>query len=96
MKNAFLNSLLAGVFISIGGTVFVSLASGGNKIEGAIFFAIALLSICMLGLFLFTGKVGYMVEDHSKTAILSLLCGMYKKYNKLANKTKKKPTHKIN
>ncbi|MBO5374394.1 MAG: formate/nitrite transporter family protein [Clostridia bacterium] len=76
MKNAFLNSLLAGVFISIGGTVFVSLASGGNKIEGAILFAVALLSICMLGMFLFTGKVGYMVEDHSKTAILSLLCGL--------------------
>lgn len=76
MKNAFLNSLLAGVFISIGGTVFISLASGGNKIEGAIFFAVALLSICMLGLFLFTGKVGYIVEDHSKNAILSLLCGL--------------------
>ena len=75
-KNAFINSLLAGVFISIGGTVFVSLASTGNKIEGAIFFSIALLSICMLGLFLFTGKVGYMVEDHSKNAVLALLCGL--------------------
>ena len=75
-KNAFLNSLLAGVFISVGGTVFVSLASTGHKIEGAIFFAIALLSICMLGLYLFTGKVGYMVEDHSKNAFLALLCGL--------------------
>lgn len=76
IKNAFLNSLLAGVFISIGGTVFISLASTGNKLAGAILFAIALLSICMLGLFLFTGKVGYMVEDHSKNAILALLCGL--------------------
>ena len=76
LKNAFLNSLLAGVFISVGGTVFVSLASTGHKIEGAIFFAIALLSICMLGLYLFTGKVGYMVEDHSKNAFLALLCGL--------------------
>ena len=76
LKNAFINSLLAGVFISVGGTVFVSLASTGSKIEGAIFFSIALLSICMLGLFLFTGKVGYMVEDHSKNAILALLCGL--------------------
>ena len=76
IKNAFLNSLLAGVFISIGGTVFVSLAMGGHKIEGAIFFAIALLSICMLGLFLFTGKVGYIVDDHSKNSILALLCGL--------------------
>lgn len=76
MKNAFLNSLLAGVFISIGGTVFISLANSGNKIAGAIFFAIALLSICMLGLFLFTGKVGYIVEDYSKKSILSLLCGL--------------------
>ncbi len=76
LKNAFFNSLLAGVFISIGGTVFVSLASTGHKIEGSIFFAIALLSICMLGFYLFTGKVGYMVEDHSKNAILALLCGL--------------------
>ena len=76
MKNAFLNSFLAGVFISIGGTVFISLASGGNKLAGAILFAVALLSICILGLFLFTGKVGYMVEDHSKPAILALLCGL--------------------
>ena len=76
MKNAFLNSLLAGVFISIGGTVFISLANGGNKLAGSVFFAVALLSICMLGLFLFTGKVGYMVEDHSKNAVLCLLCGL--------------------
>ena len=76
MKNAFLNSFLAGVFISIGGTVFISLASAGNKLAGAIFFAVALLSICILGLFLFTGKVGYIVEDHSKNAVLALLCGL--------------------
>ncbi len=76
MKNAFLNSFLAGVFISIGGTVFISLASTGNKLAGAILFAVALLSICILGLFLFTGKVGYIVEDHSKNAILALLCGL--------------------
>ncbi len=76
MKNAFLNSFLAGVFISIGGTVFISLASAGNKLAGAILFAVALLSICILGLFLFTGKVGYMVEDHSKNAVLALLCGL--------------------
>lgn len=76
MKNAFLNSLLAGVFISIGGTVFISVAKGGDKVMGSIFFSVALLSICMLGLFLFTGKVGYIVEDYSKKAILSLLCGL--------------------
>ena len=76
IKNAFINSILAGVFISVGGTVFVSLASAGNKIEGSIFFAVALLSICMLGFYLFTGKVGYMVEDHSKNAVLALLCGL--------------------
>ena len=76
IKNAFLNSLLAGVFISIGGTVFISLAKDGNKLAGAILFAVALLSICMLGLFLFTGKVGYMVEDHSKNAVLALIAGL--------------------
>ena len=39
---------------------------------GACLFAVALLGICSKGYALFTGKVGYLVEDHSPRAISSL------------------------
>jgi len=69
LKRALGLSFAAGVFISIGGAVFLSC---DNKYLGAVFFCVALLSICMLGLFLFTGKVGYLVHDHSGKAFLEL------------------------
>jgi formate/nitrite transporter FocA (FNT family) len=78
-KNTFLSSFLAGLFISIGGFVFLSLASGGDamqKVIGAIFFCVGLISICMFGLYLYTGKVGYIVEDHSVKNILTVLVGI--------------------
>jgi formate/nitrite transporter FocA (FNT family) len=82
VKNTLLNSFLAGLFISIGGTVFIACALNGgenafiHKVIGSIMFCIALLSICMMGLYLFTGKVGYIVNDHSKKNILAVLLGL--------------------
>ncbi|MBQ7821682.1 MAG: formate/nitrite transporter family protein [Clostridia bacterium] len=62
----------AGVMIGIGGTVNLKL--GG--LEGAVLFAVALLTICMLGLHLFTGKVGAVVysENKKQDAPLLLTC----------------------
>ena len=62
-------SLAAGVMIGIGGTV--NLKRGG--VEGAVFFAVALLTICMLGLHLFTGKVGAIVYSENKKQDAPLL-----------------------
>ncbi|MBO5212116.1 MAG: formate/nitrite transporter family protein [Clostridia bacterium] len=85
IKNTLLSSFLSGLFISIGGTVFIACAStlnssGGSefthKIIGSVMFCVALLSICMLGLYLFTGKVGYLVNDHSKDAIKAIITGL--------------------
>ena len=42
-------SLAAGVFISIGGTVFLSCE---DRVVGAVLFSVGLLSICCMGLFL--------------------------------------------
>lgn len=70
---AFLLAIAAGIFIGIGGTVLLSLE---NRIVGSILFSVALLSICMLGLYLFTGKVGYLVNNHTATDILSVLAGL--------------------
>jgi len=47
----------AGIAIGIGGAVFLSL---DNKIAGALFFSLGLLTVVSNGLALFTGKVGYL------------------------------------
>ena len=59
----------AGVLIAIGGCVYLSC---DNKYIGAALFAVALLGICSKGYALFTGKVGYLVEDHSAQALSAL------------------------
>ncbi len=64
----------AAIMISIGGSVF--LACGDNKYYGAILFSVALLSICYLGLYLYTGKIGYLVEDHSPKNLAMLGIGL--------------------
>lgn len=51
----FTKAFLAGLMISIGG--FVNLSLGG--IAGALFFAVGLYAICALELNLYTGKIGF-------------------------------------
>lgn len=57
---AFLRAFLAGVSIGIGGTVFLSCE---NRYVGSFLFAIGLFLIFSYGLNLFTGKVGYALEN---------------------------------
>lgn len=67
-----LSGFLAGICISIGCNVYLY---SDNNIIGAILFAVALLSICSLKLSLYTGKIGFVIDKHSKTDILNLfLC----------------------
>lgn len=54
----FLLAVLAGAAIGVGGTVFLSVE---NRLAGALLFAVGLYIICVHGLSLFTGKVGYLV-----------------------------------
>lgn len=81
-KNAFFAAIAAGIFIGIGGTVLLSLKDAASPIAGlyniigACAFTIALLCICMMGLYLFTGKVGFLVYDHSGTNILTVVSGL--------------------
>lgn len=64
----FVNSILAGALIAIGGAVFLSCES---KPLGALFFSLGLLTIVTRGFYLFTGKAGYAVEQ--KPAYLGFL-----------------------
>lgn len=62
--------IFAGIMIGIGGVVFLSL---DNKILGATFFAIGLLSICMFDMYLYTGKIGYVISNKLSYVILLIL-----------------------
>ena len=75
MLNTLAKSFSAGILIAIGGSVFLATE---NRVAGSVLFSVALLSICYLGLFLFTGKIGFFPEDVSlqNAARLTLgLCG---------------------
>lgn len=71
-----ISSVLAGIMIAIGGSVYVPLAAEGGvqKIAGAIFFAIGLFSVLLFRFHLFTGKVCYVCQR--KDPPLRRLCEM--------------------
>ena len=73
MRKNILGGLSAGILISIGGTVFLSCE---NRYVGAILFSVALLCICIKGYLLFTGRVGFMPQNHAKADWNALLLGL--------------------
>ncbi|MDO5445524.1 MAG: formate/nitrite transporter family protein [Eubacteriales bacterium] len=66
-------SICAGFMIAAGGSVFLACDS---KYAGAVFFSVALLCICYMGYYLYTGKIGYFVTDHSLNNAKTLLVGL--------------------
>lgn len=54
----FIKGIYAGIMIAIGGIVYLSVE---NNIVGSFLFSIGLLTVCMYGLNLYTGKVGYIL-----------------------------------
>ncbi len=53
-----IKSIFAGIMIGIAGTVYLRV---DNNLFGAFLFSIGLLVICMYGMNLFTGKIGYIL-----------------------------------
>ena len=53
-----IKGIYAGIMIGIGGCAYLSLE---NSIAGSFFFSIGLLMICMYGMNLYTGKIGYIL-----------------------------------
>lgn len=74
MLKTFRESLCAGILITIGGTAFLSCE---NKTVGAVLFSVALLCICYKSYYLFTRKIGYIVEQHTKQDFLNLDVGLF-------------------
>lgn len=80
MLKKILSGLSSGILISIGGAVFLSCGADGNtygKYIGAVLFTVALLCICIKGYTLYTGKIGFIVEEHGKEYFSSLLLGLF-------------------
>lgn len=67
----FLKAAAAGITIGIGGAVYLTLE---NRVIGAVLFGVGLYTIVLNGLFLYTGKVGYLISAKDKKAyILQLI-----------------------
>ena len=73
LRQALWGGIASGMMVGIGGTVYLSCE---NKIVGAVLFAVALLVICILGLYLYTGKIGLFIENPSKKSAAALAVGL--------------------
>lgn len=69
LRKPFFGGIAAGLLISIGGAVYLACDS---KYVGAVLFSVALLSICYKGYYLYTGKIGFVTENHKASDIASL------------------------
>lgn len=68
--SVFLSAVGAGLAISVGGTVYLSVE---NKIVGSLLFAVGLYAIVLNGLYLYTGKIGYLPGQEAKKAYAGML-----------------------
>ena len=66
----FIKAILAGAAISVGGIVFLSC---DVKYVGAFLFSTGLVTVCMFGFNLYTGKIGYVLENDRVFFIDTLL-----------------------
>ena len=65
-----LRAILAGIMISIGGTIYLMM---DRSPLGAFLFSIGLFMICVNGYNLYTGKIGYLIDNKFKYLIELLL-----------------------
>ena len=72
--DVFKKAMLAGFCISIGAAIYLSCTS---KIVGAVMFAVGLFAICVFGLNLFTGKIGYVIATRNRPGCLLIWLGNF-------------------
>ena len=72
LKSAFWGGIASGMLVGIGGAVYLSCE---NKVVGAVLFSVALLCICLLGFYLYTGKIGLFIEKPDKMSAIALPVG---------------------
>lgn len=69
MKDLF-KAIVSGIMIGIGGTIFLSI---DNKIIGSFLFGIGLFMTVLYSFNLYTGKIGYLVDNFNKGYIKTLI-----------------------
>lgn len=79
LKQSFFGGLAAGIMLTVGVGVYLSCLPD-NKIVGAVLFSVALMVICMLNMYLFTGKVGMLAEDLNGINTLCVAVGLVSNY----------------
>lgn len=65
--------IASGLLVGIGGTVLLSVE---DRVVGAVLFTIALLVICLMDFYLFTGKIGFAAEQFNKKTAAELAVGL--------------------
>lgn len=61
--SVFFQAVAAGIAIGIGGTIYLTLE---NKVVGSLMFTVGLYAIVLNGLYLYTGKIGYLAGQKEK------------------------------
>ena len=74
MRRDILSGFAAGLLVSLGGCVFLAC---DDRYAGSVLFSVALLCICLKGYALFTGRVGYIPESHTKADVSTLLFALF-------------------
>lgn len=70
--NYLLKGIFAGLLISMGAICYLSIE---DKVAGTFLFSLGLLTVCMYGMNLFTGKIGY-VLNNGKEYLYEVLLGL--------------------
>lgn len=73
MLNNIKLSILSGLMIAVGGTIYLSCIAKGWTPFGAILFAAGLYTICVYGFNLYTGKVGYIAYNFKDVNYIGLV-----------------------
>lgn len=73
LLKVFISGICSGALVGIGGAVYLSC---DNKYVGAVLFSVALISICYLGTYLFTGKIGFLAEKFELKTLAQLGVGL--------------------
>lgn len=76
IKNFFpqiFGGIASGLLVAVGGIVLLSV---DNRYVGAVLFTVALLAICVMDLYLFTGRIGFVAESFDKKMPAQLCVGL--------------------
>ena len=73
--NYVLSGFVAGILIAFAGTIYFM--CGDNHVVGALLFTFGLFMIMVLGCNLYTGKIGYMIENKNYLEVLFSLIGNF-------------------